>query len=63
MAHAACTHPVLNPADMAGMLAHELLYFTDTPVAHVAAFRDFQRDLAIEARNRETLRIIAARGR
>lgn len=38
-------HPVVTASEAALMTPDELLYFTDTPVAHVAAYRDFERDL------------------
>ena len=46
-------HPVETPADAASMTPDELLYFTDSPVAHVAAMRDFERDLHRERRARQ----------
>jgi hypothetical protein len=52
----ASVHPAISPSIAAGMSAHELLYFTDTPVSHVAAYRDFERDLIRERRNRDIIR-------
>lgn len=54
-------HPVVTPAEALTMSPDELLYFTDTPVAHVAAFRDFERDLMIERRNRVAFRDVELR--
>lgn len=45
MVAAIAFHPVITPSEAARMSPEELLHFTDTPVAHVAAFRDFERDL------------------
>lgn len=46
-------HPVITAGDMRTMNAHELAFFTDSPVNHVVAFRDFQRAAMIDARNTE----------
>lgn len=46
-------HPVVTANGAALMTPDELLYFTDTPVAHVAAYRDFERDLYRERRARQ----------
>ena len=43
-------HPVITPADIVDMDPDQLLYFTDTPAAHVAAYRDFERELYRERR-------------
>lgn len=46
-------HLAMHPAigQRPTMSAHELAFFTDAPIAHEVAYRDFQRDLIIEARN------------
>lgn len=41
-------HPVISAADRRNMSAHELAFFTDDPVSHVVAFRDYHRQLRIE---------------
>jgi hypothetical protein len=55
-------HPVLTQADISRMSAHELAYFTDTPVSHVVAFRDFERDLMLERRQHDSVNAVIARG-
>ncbi len=55
------THPVLNRRDIAHMDAHELSYFTDAPVAHAVAFRDFERHLTIERAMQQTARAMSTR--
>lgn len=48
---AATAHPALSQAEIACLSPHERLYFTDEPVAHLAARADFERHLMIEKRN------------
>ena len=48
---ASMIHPVISRSERAAMSVHELLFFTDEPVAHAAAFRDYQRARQIEMRN------------
>jgi hypothetical protein len=59
---AGAIHPVFTQADISHMSPHELNYFTDTPIAHVVAFRDFERDLMLERRRRDSLNALIARG-
>jgi len=56
-------HPVLTAADQARMSPSELLHFTDTPVAHIAAFRDFELDAMRERRRRRDAQEMAERRR
>lgn len=56
-------HPTISPAEAAMMPASERVYFLDSPESHIVAFQDFQRDLAREARNIETLRLMRAERR
>lgn len=56
-------HPVITPADRATMNVHELAFFTDDPVAHAVAFRDYQRQRMIEARNADAAAAIERRAR
>lgn len=55
------THPVLTAADVAHMDAHELAYFTDAPVAHAVAFRDFERHITIERAMQQSARAMSTR--
>lgn len=54
-------HPVIADGQRAAMSVHELLFFTDEPGAHAAAFRDYQRARMIEARNADAAAAIERR--
>lgn len=41
-------HPTLTPGDVSRMSVQELGYFTDAPVAHLVAQKDFLRDQSFE---------------
>lgn len=43
-------HPVFTLDDLTNMCASELLYFTDAPLAHAAAYEDYLRVSTIEKR-------------
>ena len=56
-------HPALSAADISRMSAHELNYFTDSPVAHVAAYLDFRRENMLDARRRDAMAKVVRRER
>lgn len=58
---AATAHPALSRAELACLSPHERLYFTDEPVAHLAARADFERHLMIEKRNADAFAAARAR--
>ncbi len=56
-------HPALTAADRAAMSVNELSFFTDDPVAHAVAYRDYQRARQIETRNAEIAEYLERRQR
>lgn len=55
------THPVFSTADIARMSPAEQAFFTDTPVAHIAARADFIRQNQIALGGRPVLDKLLAR--
>lgn len=54
-------HPAITAADLHTMTVAELDYFTDAPVAHAKAFRDFQEAELRERRQEATRQAILRR--